>query len=164
MRCSGLLTCALVACCFLPARISAFSPHLVFRSGTRAALTTNNLHNFCFSRVPMSFVRNSLPVTTLRVGADLNEPNEFVSLDAGITEDEEEIRQKITMVVEQMMSKNPAAMAPAPFGELPPRIFVDNVEALLNEPVYKNVMYRRLEECSSEVFQSQIDLPTLVLK
>ena len=164
MRCSRLLTCALVACCFLPARISAFSPHLTFRSGTRAALTTNNLDHFCLSRAPVSFVRNTRPVTTLRIGADLNEPNEFVTQDSGITGDEEEIRQKITMVVDQMMSKHPAAMAPAPLGELPPRIFLDNVEALLNEPVYKNVMYRRLEECSSEVFHSQIDLSDLVLK
>lgn len=41
-------------------------------------------------------------------------------------------------------------MAPAPHGSLPPRLWLDNVDALLNEPVYKSVMYQRLESCSSE--------------
>ena len=41
-------------------------------------------------------------------------------------------------------------MAPAPHGSLPPRLWRDNVDALLNEPVYKSVMYQRLESCSSE--------------
>ena len=43
-----------------------------------------------------------------------------------------------------------ATMAPAPHGSLPPRLWLDNVDALLNEPVYKSVMYQRLESCSSE--------------
>lgn len=63
---------------------------------------------------------------------------------------EEEAREYVSEVVEVMMSQSPATMAPAPIGSLPPRLWLDNVDALLNEPVYKNVMYQRLEACSSE--------------
>lgn len=63
---------------------------------------------------------------------------------------EEEARDCVSEVVDVMMSQSPATMAPAPLGSLPPRLWLDNVDALLNEPVYKNVMYQRLEACSSE--------------
>ena len=63
---------------------------------------------------------------------------------------EEEARRDVTSVVEVMMRETPATMAPAPLGSLPPRLWLDNVDALLNEPVYKSVMYQRLESCSSE--------------
>ncbi|KAJ1477010.1 hypothetical protein T484DRAFT_1822843 [Baffinella frigidus] len=57
---------------------------------------------------------------------------------------------KVTEVVETMMLKAMECMRPAPMGELHPTLFLDNAEALLNEPVYKSVMYRRLESCNSE--------------
>ena len=63
---------------------------------------------------------------------------------------EEEARRQVSEVVEIMMGEMPATMAPAPIGSLPPRLWVENVDALLNEPVYKSVMYQRLESCSSE--------------
>jgi hypothetical protein len=63
---------------------------------------------------------------------------------------EEEARECVTEVVEVMMQESVATMAPAPYGSLPPRLWLDNVDALLNEPVYKSVMYQRLESCSSE--------------
>jgi hypothetical protein len=38
----------------------------------------------------------------------------------------------------QVMMKTPSgALRPAPEGELPPTLLIDNQDALLNEPVYK---------------------------
>eukprot|EP00961_Rhodomonas_salina_P036401 489116-Rhodomonas_salina.2 len=48
-------------------------------------------------------------------------------------------------------------MRPAPLGELPPTLFTDHQSALLNEPVYKSVMYRRLEACKSEEELQQLE-------
>jgi len=45
------------------------------------------------------------------------------------------VQVQVAEVVELMMSKGTECMRPAPLGELPPTLFIDNAEALLNEPV-----------------------------
>ena len=48
---------------------------------------------------------------------------------------EEEARECVTEVVEVMMQESVATMAPAPYGSLPPRLWLDNVDALLKRQV-----------------------------
>jgi len=72
---------------------------------------------------------------------------------------EEAARETVRKVVEAMMQQSSVSMAPAPHGSLPPRLWLDNVDALLNEPVYKNVMYQRLESCSSEEELVLLEVP-----
>eukprot|EP00960_Hanusia_phi_P002770 82173-Hanusia_phi.AAC.2 len=150
-RFSGIFTFALIGCSLVPGRVSAFSVGHGVQSVRSIPFQPHRFKHACLSRAPWSFTKKyARQEISLRVRPETGDQNEYVVGEPGITEGEEEIRQKISQVVEQMMSKSPAAMAPAPFGELPPRLFLDNAEALLNEPIYKNVMYRRLEECSSE--------------
>lgn len=48
------------------------------------------------------------------------------------------LQAQVTEVVETMMMKAMECMRPAPMGELHPNLFIDNADALLNEPVRPN--------------------------
>jgi len=70
---------------------------------------------------------------------------------------EQKAKSEVYHVVETMMKSDSSSMRPAPLGELPPTLFTDHQSALLNEPVYKSVMYRRLEACKSEEELQQLE-------
>eukprot|EP00281_Chroomonas_sp_CCMP1168_P030427 CAMPEP_0206255696 /NCGR_PEP_ID=MMETSP0047_2-20121206/24379_1 /ASSEMBLY_ACC=CAM_ASM_000192 /TAXON_ID=195065 /ORGANISM="Chroomonas mesostigmatica_cf, Strain CCMP1168" /LENGTH=374 /DNA_ID=CAMNT_0053682101 /DNA_START=39 /DNA_END=1163 /DNA_ORIENTATION=- len=72
--------------------------------------------------------------------------------------DEEEQKARVASVIEVMMKTPEGALEPAPKGSLPPDIYEVNMEALLNEPVYKAVMYARLEQCVTEEELHQLEI------